>query len=467
MIKDLLGHLLDTLKALFSKPETWAIIMIMMVAGAGLFLPKLEIIPSILKFIKLTWWFWLFFLLYNFFEHLWLFWRQMIFQKRIVWEMLEIIVPRENEKTPKAMEQVFRSIHSLRNAPADIQEKYWDGEVPRWFSLEIVSFGGEIKFFIRYYIKSRNLVEAAFYSQYPNIELRDAEDYTKNFPKNSNEAEEMGLKIWGVEYDLAKEEIYPIVSYVNLMSDIEPERNVDPIGTLIENLSKARPGEIIALQLLISPQDNAVWRKKWEPFMNELKEKTAKRAATVEDEEDTKGNIARTPGEIELLRDLDNNLNKPSFETTIRVIYLAPKEIFFDTYPRRGVLGALNQYASLGRNYFKMNVKTMTKTKVIYKPYVYPKLRAYYKQERLLLNFMTREMPQVLRIGKLITSHPMGWNIFSKMFHLNVESLATLFHPPSSIVLTAPHLKRAESKKAGPPVGLPIFGEEDNIEKYK
>ncbi len=467
MLKDLWGHLVDTLVSLFSKPETWAAIIVMMIAGAGLFFPKLEIVQALFKFIKLTWWLWIFFPLYAFFEHLWLFWRQMIFQKKITWEMMEIIVPRENEKTPKAMEQVFRSLHSLRNAPADIQEKYWDGEVPRWFSVEIVSFGGEIKFFIRYFTKSRNLVEAAFYSQYPNIELRDAEDYTNHFPRTSNEAEERGLRIWGVEYDLAKEEIYPIVSYSVLMSDIEPERNVDPISTLIENLSKAKPGETIALQILISPQDNLIWRKKWEPFMNELKEKTAKRAVTVEDEEDTKGNIARTPGEIELLRDLENNLNKPCFETTIRVIYLAPKEIFYDTFPRRGILGALNQYAALGRNFFKMNVKTMTKTKVIYKPYIFPKTRAYYKQERLLANFLTREMPQVLTIGKIITSHPMGWNKFSKMFHLNVESLATLFHPPSSIVLTAPHLKRAESKKAGPPIGLPIFGEEEKIDQYQ
>lgn len=468
MLKDLLGHVFDTIKQFFSKPETWFIAIVLIIGGAAVFLPKIAIIPAIIKFLKLTWWFWLFLLLFNFFEHLWLFWRQMIFQKKIDWEMLEIIVPRENEKTPKAMEQVFRAIHSLRNSPADIQEKYWDGEITRWNSLEIVSFGGEIHFYIRFFKKARNLVEAAFYSQYPSLELKEVTDYVDNLPKTLEETQERGLKSWGVEFDLVREEIYPIVSYKQLMDDMEPERNVDPISTLLESLSQAKPEEFIGLQILLSAQDNKIWRSKWEETLNEIKEKTAAREVVIaEDETVTSGTIARAPGEIELLRDLDSNLSKPAFETTIRTWYLAPPEIYYDTFPRRGILGALNQYSSLGRNSFKMNPGTMTKTKVIYKPYVYPTLRAHFRQQRLIYNYVTREMPQTLRIGKIITSYLFNWNVHSKMFHLNVESLATLFHPPTSIVLTAPHIKEAESKKTSPAIGLSIFGSEENIEKYQ
>ena len=50
---------------------------------------------------------------------------------------------------------------------------------------------------------------------------------------------------------------------------------------------------------------------------------------------------------------------------------------------------------------------------------------------------------------------------------MNVEGIATLFHPPTAVVLTAPHVKRVESRKVGPPAGLPIFGEEEELEKYK
>ena len=50
---------------------------------------------------------------------------------------------------------------------------------------------------------------------------------------------------------------------------------------------------------------------------------------------------------------------------------------------------------------------------------------------------------------------------------MNTKCLATLYHIPTSVVLTEPHLKHLESKRAGPPSGLAIFGEEEELEKYK
>ena len=50
---------------------------------------------------------------------------------------------------------------------------------------------------------------------------------------------------------------------------------------------------------------------------------------------------------------------------------------------------------------------------------------------------------------------------------MNTRSLATLFHPPTFLVLTAPHLRRVESKKTGPPAGLAIYGDEGDLEKFK
>ncbi|MCH7883427.1 hypothetical protein IIA95_03365, partial [Patescibacteria group bacterium] len=41
--------------------------------------------------------------------------------------------------------------------------------------------------------------------------------------------------------------------------------------------------------------------------------------------------------------------------------------------------------------------------------------------------------------------------------------LATIFHPPSYLVLTAPFIKRVEAKRLGPPAGLEIFGEEEEV----
>lgn len=45
----------------------------------------------------------------------------------------------------------------------------------------------------------------------------------------------------------------------------------------------------------------------------------------------------------------------------------------------------------------------------------------------------------------------------SKYFVMNIERLATIYHFPSSTVLTAPFIQRVESRRTGPPAGLPIF----------
>ena len=55
----------------------------------------------------------------------------------------------------------------------------------------------------------------------------------------------------------------------------------------------------------------------------------------------------------------------------------------------------------------------------------------------------------------------------TKRFVLSTRSVATLFHPPTFIALTAPHLRRVESKKTGPPAGLAIYGDEADLGKYK
>ena len=48
--------------------------------------------------------------------------------------------------------------------------------------------------------------------------------------------------------------------------------------------------------------------------------------------------------------------------------------------------------------------------------------------------------------------------ISSSHFILNTEELATIYHYPSNIVLTAPSIKRIESRKVSSPAQLPGQG---------
>jgi hypothetical protein len=112
----------------------------------------------VLQLLGSFWWLIIFWPLYRMTEDTWLFWRQEVYKANIPWAMLEMRIPREIRKSPRAMEQALMAIHQLRNAPGDLKEWYRDGEVTHWVSLEMVSFGGEIHFFLRVDGKKRGLI---------------------------------------------------------------------------------------------------------------------------------------------------------------------------------------------------------------------------------------------------------------------------------------------------------------------
>ena len=66
------------------------------------------------------------------------------------------------------------------------------------------------------------------------------------------------------------------------------------------------------------------------------------------------------------------------------------------------------------------------------------------------------------RTGALLTAqwYHLGFaaRAASKMV-LNAEELATIYHPPTTLVQTGPLIKRVEARKVGPPAGLLIYGE--------
>ena len=47
------------------------------------------------------------------------------------------------------------------------------------------------------------------------------------------------------------------------------------------------------------------------------------------------------------------------------------------------------------------------------------------------------------------------WNFWHKYAILNTEELATLFHPPTDVVITTGLMDRVESKRVAPPAELP------------
>src|SRR3989338_3340797 len=163
----------------------------------------------IIQFFRLTWWLWALIILWPLFSSTWLYYRREKFKGEIKWVLLELRIPREIRKSPRAMEQVLEAFHQLRNVASNFREKWWDGEVTRWFSLEMVSSGGEVHMYIRCYHKQRNLVEAAFFAYYPDVEIMEVEDYTERFPNDIREMYARGYGVGGREMVLKKGDASP------------------------------------------------------------------------------------------------------------------------------------------------------------------------------------------------------------------------------------------------------------------
>lgn len=422
--------------------------------------PMLDVVWNIIAGL---WWLWALIIVFVLAKSTWVFWRQQVYKNKQQYSFLEIHVPRETQRDPQAMVQVLSHINTLRNQASDIQEKYWQGEITDWFSFEMASFGGEIHFFLRVPAKRKNIVEASFFAHYPDIEIREVPDYTQTLPATVDDLYARGMQMWGAEMVFTREDAYPILSYEHFKNP-EEERELDPISTFLEVLGKLTSGEFVGIQFNASPASHT-WGNKWHALLKKLQTPQETPMKGAEGQMYTRF-IMRSPGETDILEAIEDNLSQAAFDTTIRFLYMAPTSSYSETFARRGVAGAFNQYGSLNLNAFIRNFSVETRARIWYFPFVFPKTRVEARKQRLLLNYRKRAIPEETFMGKLLTSHPFSWNFASTAVTLSLKSLATLFHPPMQGVLLAPYIKRVESKRVAPPAGVAIFGEEGDIAQF-
>lgn len=427
----------------------------------SLFSPDLgAAVAGFLVFFVSLWWLWLFIFLFFLARAVWLAYCQLHFKKSIKWTLWELRIPREVRKTPRAMEQVFMHVHSLYNTAGNFRETWWDGEVTFWFSCEIVSFGGDLHMYMRIPTARKNVIAAALYAQYQDVELIETEDYIDRMPATVEEVDKRGYNFFGNDLRLAKDDEYPIRTYIDFEAVAE-EKELDPMSALLEILAKIKPQETVWVQLLFRPVRDK-WRIKGEKTIKTLKEKYGRQKV-----EQEKGVITFTmpaPGDIEVLKSIDRNISKPGFESIIRYLYFAPKEIYTDTFPRRGIFGAFNQYASESLNKFAHNYSAWTRADFWNYPHIFPKRRLLARKKHMLNGYRLRRMHNETWIGTLLESRPFGPRFKARRVGamiLNAEELATVYHLPTYLILTGPLIKRSESKKIGPPAGLPIYGDSE------
>ena len=431
--------------------DNYALIM-----GLELFLSTY--LAPIGSFFLNLWWLWLFIILVILAHETWLAAAQEHFKIGSKPLLFELHFPREVKRTPRAMEQIFMTFHTMRNIPDNVEEKYWDGEVTLYFSFEVASFGGDIHFYFRGPAKYRNVFESVFYAHYPDLEITQLnEDYLDRLPRTVEDIYERGEKIFANQFILSKPDVYPIRTYFSFETPQE-EGQLDPIAALLELLVKVDPRETICLQLIVRPVGNE-WKKVGDELVYQLKEGARK------PREGKAGElifVAISPGEKEVMEAVERNIAKPGFETMIRYFYISPRELFNDSFARRGMLSVFNQYASENLNRFRHNELVYTKQNMWSFPYLYPRLRVRDRARRIYTNFRLRHIPDENYAAALLSIRTWHWGLRSEWTEriiLNAEELATIYHPPTFLVMTGPIIKRVPSTKMGPPAGLPIYGE--------
>ncbi|HMB65910.1 MAG TPA: hypothetical protein VKO42_03450, partial [Patescibacteria group bacterium] len=176
------------------------------------------------------------------FKELWLSYiRSKWAEKNANFVLLAIDIPRDNQQSLKAVENLF-SYFSGAHGSIDLIEKYWEGKWQLYFSLEIVSVEGYTQFLIYTPEDFRDLTESAVYSQYPDAEITEVDDYTQGYPTRFPDDK---YDIWGAEFMLANNHMYPIKTYREFEHTNDPTKEIfkDPIASLMDLNNSLGPGE--------------------------------------------------------------------------------------------------------------------------------------------------------------------------------------------------------------------------------
>ncbi len=370
----------------------------------------------------------------------WLRFRREAYWNKLGSVLLEIKLPQNVSKSPLAMELVLNQLHQTADE-GNWYWKYWRGQTRSWFSLEIVSIGGEIKFYIWARKKYKNGIEAHLYSQYPGIEIHQVEDYTKDFYFDPNQHE-----MFGCQWKLDQADPWPISTYVDYGLDKDPDEEfkIDPMTSQLEFLGSLTKGHNVWIQIIVRAHKKeqrkpGTWFETTDAWEDEAREQITKIIKEFRPEE---GSVRQpTEGEKNRISALERSIGKIPFDVSIRSLYFAPKEIFDSVY-LGGLLGSFKQYAALGYNGFKSAGWHSTFSN----PW-----KDWWKTDKGELSKM---IMQEYKLRRFFFSPYMGKWFYSKPFVLNSEELATIFHLPGAVA-TTPTLDRVPSRKVEAPSNLP------------
>lgn len=388
--------------------------------------------------------------------------------KTIPWVFLKISVPPENEKSPLAFEAIFNQLHSI-HGQLTWAEKYLEGQFHMWYVWEVTSIGGIIGNYVRIPKKYRDNLESAVYSQFPEAEITESEDYFDKLPKYNTDTSD--YDIFAVSFRYIKDNAYPTKTYHDFEHP-EAETIVDPIVGLWEELSKISPYEMYVMQFVLRPIADEDWKEKGYHLVKVLK----KERETLEEKEDILMTIVRTitgpildffirptpktvvkkgggeelppsmmlhlsEGEKAVIAAVERKLSKWTYQTKIHCLYIAPREKYNPGPINNAVIGAIKNFGGANLNALKPLLKRWTRVHYwLFKKWEKPIVT-------LRLKFRKR------KYMRLISTRWYFWGPPPNI--LSTEELASILHFPG-IEVTVPQIEKVVVTKVPPPPELPI-----------
>jgi hypothetical protein len=346
----------------------------------------------------------------------WRNWRKVEAVTEVESDLLMLEIPKTNDKQELAAEQLFASLHGILR---DRKELRANGGVQEHLSFEIASVNGQIRFYTWVPKTLRSFVESQIYSQYPTVQIHDAEeDYVAHEREHSI--------VHTSEITLTDDEVLPIKTFVNF--------EVDPLAGITGTLAKLETaGEEIWIQILVKPIADD-WHKVSENWISSVRAgKEVTRNANAfswvlsalfealwkppEAKEGEKKEVKELSDRSKTrIAEAEKKATKLGYKVKIRLAYLGEDS----THARQrmqAIVGTFKQYNSTNLNGFKVTNASFRKEEL-----------AKYRQR----------------------SFGRGG------FLLNIEELASVFHLPHTNVET-PNIVWASTKTAEPPAKLPLI----------
>lgn len=394
---------------------------------------------------------------------LWIAWEVYIFIKRLDYvqgiklTFLQITVPEDTPQTPKAMEQAFEVWGGIHKNP-DLIEKYFEGYLLPWYTCELQCTRNKVRFIMVVPTVHRKFFEGVIYGQYPSADIREVEDYAREFTVRDLEKT---FDMYGTELILSEEDFYPIRTYHEYEDALaEDERYIDPLQALIEAFTTCEEGEHYWVQLLVKPIDAGdiqKWAEKGQERILKLSGREKKEELGLlrkttsilvglpgdllqlavggvgeEKRPEQRERFFMTPSEQEEAKGILQKVIRSGFKVKIRLAHFAPAGKLHKPNISK-TIGVFKQFNTAHLNSFYPDPNSKTNGP----NYILKQTRRNWRKRKVLLDYQYRDF----------------WGDRSG-YMMTAEELATLFHFPSKYG-RSPSIERATAGLGSAPDNLP------------